>query len=206
MRRRMAVCATLVAALAAGAASGVDAQQRVESNKGLTWSLGFSKGSLKIDCSLACEAQKTGALGFVGHVGWTLRQNLVVGVEAMLWEKAQDLDGDLDDDNTNFNYVGVALQFYPHEFREFFAKIAVGVAKTKTEMDVPTFGASTVEATGFGFTVGTGWDFHFGKNWSITPFLDGMFAFKGKGDIDGASANVDFTSSMVQWGLKVVFH
>jgi hypothetical protein len=207
MLRRTAVCGALLAVIGTGVASSVAAQSgREMTHHGLTWSLGFGKGSLKVTCSLACDEQKTNATGLVGRVGWTLRQNLVVGVDAVLWEKAQDIDGDLDNDNVKFNYAGASLQFYPHPFRQFFVKIAAGMGQTKTEMDVPTFGPRRVSATGFGGSVGTGYDFHVGKGFSITPYIDYLGGFKGKGDLDGASSDVDFTSSMVQWGLKVVVH
>lgn len=207
MQARMVMCGAL--AMAAAVATSVqraDAQTRDMTNQGITWSIGFSKGTLNLDCSLACDAQKTGGLGVVGHFGWTLRENLVVGVEGMLWEKAHDLDGDGDNEDVNFNYVGAALQLYPHHFREYFVKLAVGMGMSKSEMDIPSIGARAVEATGLGFSVGLGYDFHIAKAFSLTPYIDYLVGFKGKADLNGASSDVDLTSRMFQWGVKVVVH
>jgi hypothetical protein len=190
----------------AAVTSAAGAQQRVTTNQGLTWSIGFAKGSLKVGCSLACEDQKTPGLGVVGHVGWNWKQNLVVGVEGMLWEKAQDLDGDGDNEDVNFNYVGASLQFYPHAFREYFVKVAAGLGQSKTTMDVPSIGVREVDAAGLGFSVGIGYDFHLAKAFSFTPYLDYLLGFKSKANLNGAASNVDLDTRMVQWGIKIVVH
>jgi outer membrane autotransporter protein len=195
----------LCALLVAGATAGV-AQDRAITNQGFTWSIGFSKISLKIDCSLSCATQSTGALGFVGHAGWTLKNNLIAGVEFNLSQKAQDLNGDGDNEDVDFKYVGAALQFYPHAYREFFVKGAVGFGKSSTRMEVPTFGERDVDGSGLGFSLGTGIDFHVSKSFSITPYLDYLFGFKGAANLDGAASDVDLTTSAFQWGLKIVVH
>jgi hypothetical protein len=192
----------LLAAPSLGHAQG----ERTFSNTGFTWMVGFGKGSLTLDCSLCVESPKVGALGLIGRVGWNVRQNLVLGVDGIIWEKAQDLNGDGENEDVNFMYGGATLVFYPHEFRQYFLKAGVGLGMSKARLDVPSFGDRDVEATALTFAIGTGYDFHVGRGFSVTPYIDYMPGLNGKADLDGASSDVKLKSSMLIWGLQIVVH
>ncbi|HEX9631015.1 MAG TPA: hypothetical protein VGA02_01025 [Gemmatimonadales bacterium] len=180
MLRRLTFAVALTAGLMPLAgplgAQGLEAVNRHE-RKGFFIGFGFGYGGLSAEGADGTEGGVSGML----RIGGTLSQKLLIGVETNGWTKSEG------GATLSFGTLTGAVQFYPAANAGFFLSGGAGLATiTLTGFD-PEYG--------LGVLLGLGYDARVGRNFSITPFLNGF-----------ASSIEGTTVSVGQLGVGVTFH
>lgn len=171
MRRTVAVLALL--AVTAGALSPLAAQGRRD--RGLVEVERSSpRGGFYATLGLGAGAEQ---YKFDGDDGWsesltkptialrlggTPNPNVRVGAELFGW------GSDEPDGYESFSTALLAFQFYPSRDQGLYLKAAGGVASSRVDFDN---GASTTE-TGFGWSVGAGFEVPLSRKFAIAPTVD----------------------------------
>lgn len=161
-----AMSITTVLLLAAGAASAQDTTG-AHSHRGFWIGFGFGGG---VNLSEELDGQKLGGGGGYFRLGGTPSQKVLLGYEAIVW--VRELNGaSLARGNGSF-----VMQFYPSERGGAFLKGGVGYA-TVARATVSGNTTTVTSETGFGFTVGAGWDVRLGRNVYLAPDVDLLVQF-----------------------------
>src|SRR2546430_15963596 len=108
-----------------------------------------------------------------------------------------DCDWSSDVCSSDLGNVSFTAYYYPAPANGFFLRGGLGVADYKEE------GSSG--STGFGFTLGLGYDVRVGTNFSLTPVAN--FSWGSVGDVQSGPATVPGTKENVfQIGLGFTWH
>jgi len=157
-------------------AQGLEPANRNE-RKGFFIGFGFGYGGLSFEGADGTEGGVSGML----RIGGALSQKLLIGVESNGWYKSEQ------GATLTFGTLTGAVQFYPAANGGFFRSGGAGLATlTLTGLDAEY---------GLGVLLGLGYDARVGRNFSITPFLNGFAS-----SIDGTTVSVG------QLGVGVTFH
>ncbi|HEX3928517.1 MAG TPA: hypothetical protein VHW65_11015 [Gemmatimonadales bacterium] len=106
---------------------------------------------------------------FAVRIGGTPSPYFRLGAEFFGWSgSVADSFAFSGSDTETFGAFLLTGQFYPSLRAGFYLKGGLGVAHTATDYDD---GSSNGES-GFGFTVGAGWDFALSRNISLGPVID----------------------------------
>lgn len=176
--RTLITAAVMTAVLATTAA----AQESPHNRDGFFLGAGLGWGSM--GCSV-CEGERESGLSGFLKLGGTVNPQFLLGAETNGWTKSEN-----GVTLTQGNLAGMA-QFYPRVDSGFFLKGSLGIATLKAEID----GFGSDSETGFGGTMGLGYDFRVGTNVSLSPY--GNFVY---GSFDGGGTNV------VQAGVSINMH
>lgn len=112
------------------------------------------------------SSREGGGTGFI-KLGGTLSDKVLLGGEINAWTKS---DSGV---TAELGNVSFAAYLYPQPKSGFFVKGGVGFATTRFH------DGGTIEATGFGFLMGVGYDIRVGTNISITPVGNFYLGFDG---------------------------
>lgn len=171
MRRTVAVLVLL--AVTAGALSPLAAQGRRD--RGLV-ELGSPspRGGFFITGGLGAGAEQYKFAGDAGfsesltkptitlRLGGTPNANVRVGAELFGW------GSDEPDGFESFGAALLAFQFFPSRDQGLFLKAAGGVATSQVEFN----NGSTTTETGFGWSVGAGYDIQLSRSFGLGPSID----------------------------------
>ncbi len=129
--------------------------------------------------------------GFSGYLrmGGTISRKVLLGGEVIGWGR--------DDDGTTVGRgnVTVTALFYPKATGSFFLKGGVGGSSVEVKRE-----NVSVTDTGFGLTLGTGWNVRLGQSLSLTPNVDFLFQAFDAGE------NLQSTNTMLILTLGLTFH
>ena len=201
MIRTMTVVALMASPLALQAQrASARAAAPVNDRAGYSLSLGLGGGSSALTCTgCSTSDRENGASGYF-RVGKGFTPSMMLGLELNGWNKTEN------------NVTGRAgmfsaiAQWYPSMTNGFFAKGGLGLARTTID-DRTGASPDKVEATGFGYQVGAGYDMNIARRWSITPYVNFLGAPEAQAKLNG----VDMTgekigANYVQYGLGLSWH
>ncbi len=178
-------CVSIVIACSAGVA----AAQRAQTREGFWIGFGFGYGSAHATCTGCASASEGGATGFL-KLGGTLSPKVLLGGAVNAFSKSSGGATE-----TLGNVTG-SIFYYPAPASGFFVTGGLGFS----EYDLSGGGVS-ISSTGWGFTVGAGYDIRVGRMISLTPVAD--FAYGGGLSPGGATG---WKQSVVDFGLGITFH
>lgn len=155
------VAALLLCASSASAQEGRDGAES-PAHAGFWLSGGIGAGTTDSDSD-----EDSGPAGYI-RMGGTPSDRVLLGGE--LIGMTREIGGvDVSQGNATFSVL-----FYPSAPGGFFVKAGAGVASATVSSEVPG-GTLTSDESGFGFTLGGGYDIRLGSNLYLTPNLDLLF-------------------------------
>ncbi|WP_396202676.1 hypothetical protein [Gemmatimonas sp.] len=177
---RVALLAVAAFSLAMATATTVEAQGKAQTRKGFWITGGLGGGSLGCD---DCEGRESGATAQIA-LGGTLTPRFQLGATSNAWSKSVD--------GVTISQSGLMAlaKFYPSATGGFFLQGGLGVGRFEVGDDSLTEGI-----TGTSAILGIGYDWRVGKNFSVTPFFNGI-----GGSFDEGSANFN------QLGISLTWH
>jgi hypothetical protein len=125
-------------------------------------------------------------------------QKVMLGFDGVFWGRDQDNNG-IARGNSTFSML-----FYPSKSGGGFLKSGIGWANVA---HASTSGNSTTTTTksGFGLTLGAGWDVRLGSNLYLTPNLDFLFqAFESEDD--PVLGHIPGTNTLLLFTLGLTWH
>jgi hypothetical protein len=169
-------------AVSAGFVSGaqLSAQSKPQVREGFWITVGAGGGTFGCD---DCDDREGGATAQIA-LGGTLSQRLQLGASINAWSKEED--------GVTFTQSGVMalVKFYPSATGGFFVQAGLGIGRLEASS-----GRITVSEDGGSAILGLGYDWRVARNFSITPFLNGV-----AGSFDGNGANFN------QLGISLTWH
>lgn len=170
------------------------AAQHPQVRKGFWIGFGFGYGSSNVSCDgCGSSSREGGGTGFI-KLGGTLSDKVLLGGEVNAWTKS---DSGV---TAELGNVSFAAYYYPQPKSGFFVKGGVGFATTRFH------DGGTIEATGFGFLMGVGYDIRVGTNISITPVGNFYLGFDGDLKSGGTTLLTGFKHNVYDFGLGITFH
>lgn len=169
MLAALAASAALLLAPAGPVAAQEEGDPGIREHRGGFWLSGGIGGGLNEDADL-------GVAGYF-RLGGTLGEHWALGFDGVAYGRDAEVtttptvpaDGTITHSNGT-----AALYFFPSSESGLFVKGGVGVAVARAEVDIEGVTVSD-EDTGFGLTVGAGWDVQLGDgNLYLTPNADVM--------------------------------
>ncbi|MGH7592652.1 MAG: outer membrane protein [Gemmatimonadales bacterium] len=117
------------------------------------------------------------------RIGGTPNQSVRLGAELFGWWNGI-YDTALQQNATdNFSAFLIDAQFYPDRRAGFYVKGGLGIARSGESF---SYGYSSFSESGFGWSVGAGYDIRLSRNFAIAPtadFYQGTFAQRGQATI-----------------------
>lgn len=163
------------------AALPLAAQERPNTRSGFWFNLGVAGGTLGCD---DCDGRESGGSAQIA-LGGTINSRVLLGASSNAWVK------EVEGTTLSMSSLTAVVHFYPSATGAFFLTGGLGVGTLKVEDDF--FGSAS--SSGTSAIVGVGYDWRVGKNFSITPFLNGI-----GGSFDGGKVNFG------QLGVGVTWH
>lgn len=179
--------------MAVVAAAGVSAQ-RPQTRQGFWIAFGLGYGSADLTCD-GCTFDREG--GGVGHIrlGGTLNPKVLLGGDVTAWTKEKD--------GVTFTAgnVSMVVLYYPMLEGGLFVKGGAGFSSIMIEV-----GGQQVDGASFGLSGGLGYDIRVGRNISITPLFD--FLYAGSQDLQYQSQTVlpGVSGNTFSFSVGVTFH
>jgi len=187
MLTRISAAFALLALLGAAAARA----QHPQTRKGFWIGFGFGYGSLGLSCTGCSNISREGGISGFLKMGGTVSDKLLLGGESNGWTK------DVGGTTITAGNVSFTAYYYPAPANGFFLRGGLGFADYKEE------GSSG--STGFGFTLGLGYDIRVGTNFSLTPVAN--FSWGSVGDVQSGGFTIPGTKENVfQLGLGFTWH
>jgi opacity protein-like surface antigen len=199
MLRTMTIVALMASPLAMQAQrASARAAAPMNDRAGYSLSLGLGGGSSTYTCA-GCQADReNGASGYL-RVGKGFTPSMMLGLELNGWNKTEN-------NVTGRNGMLSAIaQWYPSMTNGFFAKGGLGLARTTIDDRTGT-APDKIEATGFGYQVGAGYDMSIARRWAITPYINFLGAPDANAKLNGVDAGQKLGSNYVQYGLGLSWH
>ncbi len=182
---------SVVGALFAGS---LEAQSRPQTRQGFGISFGLGGGSAGLSCDGCNDDRETGLSGYL-RIGGYLRPNLFLAGESNGWVKSED---GLDQQT---GFLSAVAQWYPQAATGFYLKGGLGIAQGSLDD-----GVDEISSSGLGMTVGGGYDFRLGRNFSLTPYINYLQSFGAEAETNGTSTNFNLNFNVVQLGLGFTWH
>ena len=187
MLTRISAAALLLALLGAAAARA----QHPQTRQGFWIGFGFGFGSLGLSCD-GCSSidRESGVSGFL-KMGGTVSDKLLLGGETNGWTKK------IAGQNITAGNVSFTAYYYPTPASGLFLRGGLGFADYQEE--------GSDASTGFGVTLGLGYDIRVGTNFSLTPVAN--FSWGSVGDVQSGPGTVlGVKENVFQLGLGFTWH
>ena len=133
--------------------------------------VGLGWGSLDVTCD-GCEMDRESGISGSFRIGGAVNDKLLVGVESEGWYKS------IDGTAVSFGTLTASAYFYPTA-KGLYLRGGIGLAVLAVDD-----GYFSNSDTGFGYSLGAGYDFPVGSKTALTPYANWMF-----GSFDGGGAN-----------------
>lgn len=162
------------------AAMPLAAQDRPNTRTGFWFNLGIGGGTLGCD---DCDGRESGGTAQIA-LGGTINSRVLLGASSNAWAKT------VDGTTLSMGSLTAVVHFYPSATGAFYLTGGLGVGNLKIEDNF--FGTATT--SGATAILGVGYDWRVGKNFSVTPFLNGI-----GGSFDGGGVNFGQVGVGVTW-------
>ena len=190
--------AILIASLLACASASLDAQsaRRPNTRKGFWVGFGLGDGSAGVDCT-DCPTGRLG--GFSGYVrlGGTLSPSILIGFESNAWVHSESgLD-------QSMGFGSVVALWYPSPTGALYLKGGLGGLTYRADD-----GFDEYTATAPSVSLGIGYEFRLGRNFSIVPYFNTMVSSAVREHLNGVpvSSGEDIMYSLAQFGVGATWH
>ena len=165
--------------------------QHPQTRQGFWVGFGFGYGSLKLSCSGCLNVPSEGGISGFLKMGGTVSDKLLLGGETNGFTKK------IGGTTVTAGNVSFTAYYYPAPANGFFLRGGLGFADYKEE------GSSG--STGFGFTLGLGYDVRVGTNFSLTPVAN--FSWGSVGDVQSGVVTLPgVKQNLVQLALGLTWH
>jgi opacity protein-like surface antigen len=192
MKTRLALTVALLALLPAAAAAQDTA--RPQTREGFGISFGGGLGSVGLSCD-GCDFDRETAISGYLRLGGYVRPNLMIAGETNGWTKDEDgVKG-------TASFISAVALWYPQPASGFYLKGGLGFSNTTIED-----GADEITAAGMGISLGLGYDWRLGTNFSLTPYMNWMKSFGAEAEFNGTGTGIDLNSDVLQIGLGFTWH
>lgn len=188
----MKIVMSVVVALALTA--GVADAQHPQNRQGFGISFGFGGGSAGISCD-GCESDRETSLSGYLRLGGYTRPSLFVGAETNGWTNSED---GVDE---TIGFLSAVVQWYPQVASGLYLKGGAGFARADA-----TDGIDDIATTGFGISMGTGYDWRLTRNFSLTPYANYLRSFGGELEVNGSGTDFSTNIDLFQFGLGFTWH
>jgi hypothetical protein len=169
--------------------------QRAHEHRGF-W-IGFGLGG-GINLTEGMDGESlAGGSGYI-RLGGTPSQRVLLGFESIGWARGSS-GTTLGRANSSF-----VVLFYPTMDGGLFFKGGVGGASVARVSDEGNTTTTTTES-GFGVTLGAGWDVRIGRNLYLSPNLDLLLQMLGEEE-DPVLGNIPSTNSILLFTLGLTWH
>jgi opacity protein-like surface antigen len=185
---------TLAALLLAAATTTAAAQDKPQTREGFSASFGLGMGSAGLSCDGCDFDRETGLSGYL-RLGGYIRPNLLLAGETNGYTKSEDgVDGQI-------SYISAVAQYYPQVQKGFYVKGGLGLSMASIDD-----GTDEITANGMALSLGLGYDFRVGKNFSLTPYMNWLKSFGAEAELNGTGTGVDLNTDVLQFGLGLTWH
>ena len=188
MRVRLAVSLlALVPALAV-------AQGKPQTRQGFGISFGLGSGSAGISCDGCNSDRDNGSSGYL-RIGGLVRPNLFVAGESNGWLHSEA------GTDVMISFISAVAQWYPSVAKGWYAKGGLGMS-----MYSASDGTNDLTSSAPAITLGGGYDWRLGTNFSLTPFVNYLYGMEGDVKANGTSTGTKFGSNVFQLGVGFTWH
>jgi len=153
-----------VALLTLLSATGASAGSYPHERDGMVLGFNVGGGSAGISAT-GLDSNREGGFGGNFRVGYAFSPQVAAGLEGNLWTKS------VDNETWTFSFGGPALTYYPGA-TGFFVRGGVGVGTADYSVDQGGGVTTSVSDDGFGFLVGTGYEWRLGHKFALGPQFD----------------------------------
>lgn len=182
--RSVIIATTVLAAISLSPAlltsSALEAQDRPQTRQGFWISVGLGGGSL--GCENCGDDRENGGTAQIA-LGGTLSPRFQLGASSNAW--AKEVNGV----DVTMSSLAAVAKFYPWVARGFYLSGGLGVGRITFKE-----GSVSLSEDGTSAILGLGYDIRVGKNFSITPFLNGVGA-----SFDGNRSDFNQVGIGVTW-------
>lgn len=193
MKIRFTVAALLLA-VASTTATAQDAKPQTREGFSASVGLGMGSAGVSIDCPGCDLDRETGLSGYL-RLGGYVRPNLLIAGETNGYTKSEDgVDG-------RIAFISAVAQWYPQVEKGLYLKGGLGFANTSVDD-----GTDEITAGAMALSLGAGYDFRVGTNFSLTPYVNWLKAFNGEAKLNGTGSGVDLGVDVLQVGLGLTWH
>ena len=194
----MRVLLLLATLMAVGGAVEAQSHHRANTRQGFWIGFGLGDGSAGLDCD-QCETNRIDSWSGYLRMGGTISPSVLLGGETNGWFH-HDSDTDIDE---NIGFASFIVMWYPSRKGALYLKLGVGGMAYKADD-----GVDELTATAPSVSLGVGYEFRVGTNFSIAPYLNTLASSAVTVKINGTSVptNGDITLSLVQLGLGLTWH
>jgi hypothetical protein len=163
------------------------AQRRSQApaQSGFWYGFGLAPGWARVSCGICAGDRPVGVSGVV-RLGGGAGRRVLIGAELAGWHQR---GGNV---TQTLTAIGAAAYFYPGQRRALYFKGGVGLVTHRADD-----GVDVITSTGLGPQMGIGYEFGFGRKWTLAPFfnlatgiLAGGVKFNGGQAVD--QVNVSF--------------
>lgn len=160
--------------------------QNAQTRKGFWIGFGFGYGSYGFSCNGCSGTGREGSISGYLKMGGTVSPKILLGGETNGWTRSEG-GGTITAANASF-----ATYFYPQPANGLFLRGGIGASTISLDDGL----GNTTNETGFGATLGGGYDLRVGANTSITPVLNWVWGNPADG----------FNHNFFQLAVGVTFH
>jgi len=170
--------------------------QHPQTREGFGISFGFGAGSSTFTCG-ECAGEDWGGSGVSGYLrlGGYVRPNLLLAGETNGWNR---INGDLN--SASIGAVLAVAQWYPMVKDGLYLKGGVGYTYSSATTDYGDVGSS-----GFGLSLGAGYDWRIARNFALTPNVSYLTQLGGTIKVSGVDSGVSATVHVFQFGLGLTW-
>jgi hypothetical protein len=185
----------VVALLLAGAVQQA-AAQRPNTRDGFWISFGLGDGSAGLDCN-SCGNDRIGAFSGYVRLGGTVSPNWLLGGETNGWFHSE---GGTDE---AIGYASFVALWYPSRTGAFYLKLGLGGMSYRADD-----GTDVLTATAPSASLGAGYEFRVGQNFSVVPYLNSLASSAVTLKLNGStvSTSEDISITLVQFGVGLTWH
>jgi autotransporter-like protein len=109
------------------------------------------------------------------------------------------------DQTVDLSNVSVTVAYDPSPTGNFFVKGGAGLSLVDTEVNVKGSKVSADLGKGFGVLVGGGYDFPFGRHFSLTPAVDFWYGRVGDLKFAGEPIASDWKQNVIDFTVGITF-
>jgi hypothetical protein len=177
-------------------AAGPLAAQRPNTREGFWIGLGAGFGSVGTTCPNCSTDRTSGSAGYL-RLGGTLSPVFQLGGESDGWfHSASGV-------NETLGFASFIANIYPSRTGAFFLKVGIGGMSYRADDG----SGLVLTATAPSGTLGAGYDVRVARNFSLTPFINGLATSAVSFKVGGVTVTTDnFKVNLVQIGLGVTWH
>ena len=165
-------------------------------HSGFHAAIGAGYGSMAFTCNV-CSDTRESSTALMLRVGGAVRPDLVLSAEVTGWTNGLSLGTE------SVTWIDLVAQYYPVPTGGFFLKGGLGVAAISSNTVPNGAGFLKFDTKSVGGVIGIGFDVRLSKGFSLTPFLDLLYAAPAHGDpkVNGGQSGTTLGANMLHLGL-----